>query len=62
MFIIYPLFGFIGGWGVGQFLEWIVDRFIWRGYRSSRLGLEYRVIYRVVAQRVLIEVVVCNSA
>ncbi len=29
----------------------------WRGCRSSRLGLQYRVIYRIVADEVLIQVV-----
>jgi addiction module RelE/StbE family toxin len=29
----------------------------WRGHRSSRLGVQYRVIYRVVGQEVLVEVV-----
>jgi addiction module RelE/StbE family toxin len=29
----------------------------WRGYRSSRLGLQWRVIYRVVADALLIQVV-----
>lgn len=29
----------------------------WRGHRSSRLGLQYRVIYRVVAQDVIVQVV-----
>ena len=29
----------------------------WKGHRSSRLGLQYRVIYRVVAQEVQILVV-----
>ena len=29
----------------------------WKGYRSSRLGLQWRVIYRVVAQVLLIQVV-----
>ena len=28
----------------------------WKGYRSSRLGLQYRVVYRVVAQEVLVQV------
>lgn len=29
----------------------------WRGYRSSRLNLEYRVIYRVRGRQVLVQVV-----
>ena len=29
----------------------------WKGHRSSRLGLGYRLIYRVKAQQILIEVV-----
>ena len=29
----------------------------WRGHRSSRLGLQYRVIYRVVAHEVVVEVI-----
>ena len=29
----------------------------WKGHRSSRLGLQYRVIYRVEAQEVLVLVV-----
>ena len=29
----------------------------WRGHRSSRLGLGFRIIYRVEAQQVLVEVV-----
>jgi addiction module RelE/StbE family toxin len=29
----------------------------WRGYRSSRLGLQYRVIYQVVAREVLVLVI-----
>ena len=29
----------------------------WRGHRSSRLGRQYRVIYRIEQDRVLIEVV-----
>lgn len=28
----------------------------WRGYRSSRLGLQWRVIYRVVAGKLLFQV------
>ena len=29
----------------------------WRGYRSSRLGLQWRVIYRVVADTLLVQVI-----
>ncbi|MBI5659839.1 MAG: type II toxin-antitoxin system mRNA interferase toxin, RelE/StbE family [Nitrosomonadales bacterium] len=29
----------------------------WKGYRSSRLGLKWRVIYRVVARAPLIQVI-----
>ena len=29
----------------------------WRGHRSSRLGIQYRVIYRVEAQEILVKVV-----
>jgi mRNA-degrading endonuclease YafQ of YafQ-DinJ toxin-antitoxin module len=29
----------------------------WKGYRSSRLGLQYRVIYRVLAAEMLFQVV-----
>lgn len=29
----------------------------WNGHRSSRLGLQHRVIYRVVAQEVVVEVI-----
>ncbi len=29
----------------------------WEGHRSSRLGDQYRIIYRVVAQEVLVEVI-----
>jgi plasmid maintenance system killer protein len=29
----------------------------WKGYRSSRLGIQWRVIYRVVGEVLLIEVV-----
>ena len=29
----------------------------WKGYRSSRLGLQWRVIYRVVADALLVRVV-----
>jgi len=28
----------------------------WRGYRSSRLGLQWRVIYRVVVEKLLFQV------
>ncbi|WP_295995621.1 type II toxin-antitoxin system mRNA interferase toxin, RelE/StbE family [Rugamonas sp.] len=33
----------------------------WHGYRSSRLGLQWRIIYRVVADVFLIEVVEINA-
>jgi proteic killer suppression protein len=29
----------------------------WKGHRSSRLGLQYRLIYRMVSQKQLFEVV-----
>ena len=29
----------------------------WQGCRSSRLGLQYRVIYRIVSQEILVQVV-----
>ena len=29
----------------------------WRGHRSSRLGLQYRVVYRIVAREVLVQVI-----
>ena len=29
----------------------------WKGDRSSRLGLQYRVIHRIVGQEVLVEVI-----
>ena len=29
----------------------------WKGHRSSRLGQQYRVIYRVVAREILVEVI-----
>lgn len=29
----------------------------WKGYRSSRLGQKYRVLYRIEAQKVLVKVV-----
>jgi addiction module RelE/StbE family toxin len=29
----------------------------WDGHRSSRLGLQYRVIYRIVGQEILVEVI-----
>lgn len=29
----------------------------WKGYRSSRLNLQYRVIYKVVNEQILIQVV-----
>ena len=28
----------------------------WRGYRSSRLGLQYRVIYRILADKLIFQV------
>jgi len=28
----------------------------WRGYRSSRLGLQWRVIYRIIAEKLLFQV------
>ena len=28
----------------------------WKGYRSSRLGLQYLVIYRVIAEELLVQV------
>lgn len=28
----------------------------WRGYRSSRLGLQWRIIYRVVTEKLLFQV------
>jgi addiction module RelE/StbE family toxin len=28
----------------------------WRGYRSSRLGLQWRVIYRIVTEKLLFQV------
>ena len=28
----------------------------WKGHRSSRLGLQYRVIYRVIAEELLVQV------
>ena len=28
----------------------------WKGYRSSRLGLQYRVMYRVIADELLVQV------
>jgi addiction module RelE/StbE family toxin len=28
----------------------------WRGYRSSRLGLQWRVIYRIIAEKMLFQV------
>lgn len=33
----------------------------WRGHRSSRLGGQYRVIYRIVREQVFIEVVDVNA-
>ena len=29
----------------------------WKGYRSSRLGLKYRVIYKIVRDHILVQVV-----
>ena len=29
----------------------------WKGYRSSRLGLQYRIIYRVLAAEMLFQVI-----
>lgn len=29
----------------------------WQGYRSSRLNIQYRIIYRVVAEKLLFQVV-----
>ena len=29
----------------------------WQGYRSSRLGLQYRVVYRVISDQALFQVV-----
>ena len=29
----------------------------WKGYRSSRLGLQWRVIYRIVADALLVQIV-----
>ena len=29
----------------------------WKGHRSSRLGSQYRVIYRIVGQEILVEVI-----
>lgn len=34
---------------------------IWKGHRSSRLGQQYRIIYRVVRDQVLVEVVDVNA-
>ncbi len=33
----------------------------WKGYRSSRLGKQYRVIYRIEKDQVLIQVVNVNA-
>ncbi len=33
----------------------------WKGHRSSRLGSQYRVIYRVVADQVLVQVIDINA-
>ena len=32
----------------------------WRGYRSSRLGLQYRVIYKIVNESLLVQVMDVN--
>jgi len=37
--------------------EWRVESGEWRGYRSSRLNLQYRVIYKIERDEVLIQVV-----
>ena len=29
----------------------------WKGHRSSRLGLQYRLIYRIVEQEILVQVI-----
>ncbi len=29
----------------------------WSGYRSSRLGLRYRVIYRIVSRKIMVQVI-----
>ncbi len=29
----------------------------WRGHRSSRLGLQYRVIYKIIGREILVEVI-----
>lgn len=34
---------------------------VWKGHRSSRLGQQYRVIYRVVADEVFVAVVDINA-
>ena len=33
----------------------------WKGHRSSRLGSQYRVIYRVVADQVMVQVIDINA-
>lgn len=33
----------------------------WKGHRSSRLGLQYRVIYRIVSDQVLVQVIDLNA-
>jgi len=41
-------------------IKWFHDEALsgeWKGHRSSRLGLQWRVIYRVVADVLLIQVV-----
>ena len=33
----------------------------WKNHRSSRLGIQYRVIYRIVGQEILVEVIDITS-
>ena len=33
----------------------------WKGYRSSRLGLQYRVIYKLVNESLLVQVIDVNA-
>ena len=33
----------------------------WAGYRSSRLGLQYRVIYRIASQEILVQIIDINA-
>lgn len=33
----------------------------WRGYRCSRLGLQHRVIYKIVAQEIFVQVIDITS-